>query len=194
MTQTPQIPLNYGFLSEAVKFYRLHGFEYIEVPWVVPAVYTKGLARTQAVYPVGDGDTLLTNGEQAFIFLLDQGVLELGKRYQTITPCFREKEQYSEWFLPYFMKLELIQTDLNGAEDLLSIAAQFFQSLGIPAKSVSTAIGTDLVWEGIELGSYGTRAMKLPKKECSWSYGTGIAEPRLSNALKHAKLQASPKQ
>ena len=46
--------------------------------------------------------------------------------------------------------------------------------------TISTDEGYDIVLNGIEVGSYGIRQ----HENLRWIYGTGIAEPRFSTALK----------
>lgn len=80
------------------------------------------------------------------------------------------------------MKNELIITDKVNEEQLEFItetALYFFQKYLKDSKIVKTDIGYDIMYDDIELGSYGIR-------ECSflrWIYGTGCAEPRLSTAI-----------
>jgi phenylalanyl-tRNA synthetase alpha subunit len=125
------------------------------------------------------GGYLVASGEQGFIELMIRENL-VGK-YFTITPCFRE-EKYDELHLPYFMKLELIDTEVDNKKlpAMINDAKRFFDNY-LETKVIPTKDGYDIVSakSNIELGSYGIRAYK----EFLWVYGTGVAEPRLSQVL-----------
>lgn len=70
---------------------------------------------------------------------------------------------------------------------LLIVLCSFFGSklgkyksdLVVIPQNVASGIQKDIVFRGIELGSYGIREHKYLK----WVYGTGLAEPRFSNVL-----------
>jgi hypothetical protein len=64
-------------------------------------------------------------------------------------------------------------------------AESFFKSEGLRVAHATTDIGTDLVTQSdqIEIGSYGMRSVVINNVTYKWSYGTGLAEPRFSQAL-----------
>lgn len=171
--------------SAAEWHYQMSGYKPIEAPWIV------GQEAYDATKPsdVRDfatiGGNLVASGEQSFLQLMLDGVMP-GKA-QCITPCFRD-EAYDEIHLPYFLKLELIDT-INVTEASLKIVIEdalgFFRAY-LSVELVDMGDGSfDIVASknGIELGSYGIRHYK----HFSWVYGTGLAEPRLSQAMEVSK-------
>lgn len=159
-----------------------------------------------------NGKCLLASGEQAFLYLANKGQLPYGK-YQTVTPCFRN-EIYDAHHAKQFMKLELIELldqskhvsskVLNGLVDKTArLAAGFFKLRAsgyaghVDIVNVTDEEGKvdplapertyqlDVVMrmadgECVELGSYGVRQTSF----AIWLYGTGVAEPRFSKALR----------
>lgn len=81
------------------------------------------------------------------------------------------------------MKNELIQTDDVSKRSLARIveeAAEFYeQYFGKKLTVINTDEGFDIEINGHELGSYGIRKHEY----LSWIYGTGCAEPRMSNLI-----------
>lgn len=171
-------------LARAEAHYEGLGYIQRAVPWIVSdAAYcsTKpdGVLSYETI-----GGYLVGSAEQAFLQLLLQGE-ELG-RHQALTPCFRN-EVHDEQHLPYFMKLELfdgIDVNRNGLERMVEAALSYYSPL-LPVEVVAVENGAlDIVSrEGIELGSYGIRTMRFEGRDLSWVYGTGCAEPRLTQAV-----------
>lgn len=193
------VQIDYGRLALAKEFYSDQGFTYIEVPWIVrPGSVDVTLPSDKRRFDTLDG-ALVGSGEQSFFDMRDS--LKPGK-YQTITPCFRD-EVVTEWNHRHFMKLELIQVlevarkpkDLDQSQwktlycvmvpYMMSVATAFFKmcsglnSLTPHLATVVTDIGYDIELNGVEVGSYGCRE----HDGFRWIYGTGCAEPRLSQAL-----------
>jgi len=84
------------------------------------------------------------------------------------------------------MKNELIIAGSSKSEDLEKIietAFSFFKG-EVPNSEllsiVKTEQGFDINYGNIEIGSYGIRSCSF----LDWIYGTGLAEPRFSRALK----------
>ena len=115
-----------------------------------------------------------------------EGLLD-SVNYVSAGPCFREEPTYDDLHLPQFFKVELFvrcKDEHEGrfaANELLYRAKRFMQDQStVPLSIVEEGFGWDLELNGIEVGSYGYR--------CAdgvgfWAYGTGIAEPRFSQAL-----------
>jgi hypothetical protein len=81
---------------------------------------------------------------------------------------------------------ELIKTDIvneDALHDIVNNSYLFFRNYIPDVKIVTTDEGFDIMYENIELGSYGIRECEFLK----WIYGTGCAEPRLSKAIKKYK-------
>ncbi|MEQ6333306.1 hypothetical protein [Sphingobium sp. MK2] len=183
MNITPKI--DYALLGEAVQFYKSLGYEYREVPWVVP------MAAIDATLPADSPRFVVTvarNGiENVFDLPLvgsaEQGFITLDLppgRYVGVTPCFRVEDQYDILRQSMFMKVELFD---NTGEDpdyepMVVEAQRFFRVHGLKADPVQTDIGHDLMADGIEVGSYGVRSHDGKV----WAYGTGLALPRFSVA------------
>ena len=80
------------------------------------------------------------------------------------------------------MKVELYWPKHYGRDvgDVLRDAATFFGLEGAIPEIVETDEGWDINVGGIEVGSYGSRSIH----DHLWVYGTGLAEPRFSQALR----------
>lgn len=171
--------INYEFIASAVNYYSRLGYEYIEVPWLVSwdAINITRPPHAQP-YQTFSGN-LVASGEQSFLEIRNK--LEVGKRYQCVTPCFRD-ENYDDLHKEWFIKNELIWVVNHDLPEYfmmcLEDAKSFFSSYG-KVEIVDTDIGKDLFINGIEVGSYGYRGYE----KFRWVYGTGVAEPRLSQAL-----------
>lgn len=177
--------INWGRIHRAVEFYKEAGYKYIEAPWnvskrsILDTIPDPNmLLETAQGYPVG-------SGEQSFIELLRQGT-KVGKAV-CCTPCFRQEKEYDSIHFPYFMKVELINTDSVTYDELkntIKHAMKFFNSEGIRTElACNKAPEIDLNDKsGMELGSYGIRDLGNLK----FVYGTGLAEPRASLSLEKA--------
>lgn len=183
------LKLNFVLLGKAQEFYNLHGFQNIEVPWVIDKKYVAETKPSDVSFYETLGGVLVASAEQSFIQMMEQGWNELGS-YQATTPCFRD-ENHDNLHSPYFMKTELFDNKNVNEErlhEIIDISLQFFNFLhpGI-AKIENMADGTyDIVGtrSGIELGSYGIRE----RLNHSWIYATGIALPRFEQVMEHETL------
>jgi len=173
--------IDYARISAAEAHYQAAGFELRSTPWIV------GLTAYNATKPAGAvpfvtlGGYLVASAEQSYLELMLGG--EYVGRAVTTTPCFRH-EDYDELHHPYFMKVELVDTldTSDGSLHRMIAAAQEFFEHFVPTKLINMENGTwDLVEasKGIELGSYGRRQHQGQV----WLYGTGLAEPRLAQAM-----------
>lgn len=177
--------IDHAKISAAEEFYESEGFEKIDVPWVI------GREAYCATFPdhvlpfFTLGGFLPASGEQSFIQLMIDGQLPEGK-YQCTTPCFRDEPKYDKLHLPYFYKVELIEVTTQPISwiPLAELARVFFYrycETEIAYGKVLPFQENDVVEKStqIELGSYGRRYYK----NLMWNYGTGLAEPRLSQVL-----------
>jgi hypothetical protein len=175
--------IDYQLLADSVDYYAPR-FRRIEAPWTV-SEYVNNLTMPegkQAYKLEHNKKCLVGSGEQSFLYLQIKGFLPPGK-YQTITPCLRD-EQFSIIHTKYFMKNELIVTD-DVSEDQLQFVVNichdfFVRVLGQKILQVKTEDGYDLMWNDIELGSYGIRDFQFIR----YIYATGCAEPRTSYCKK----------
>ena len=111
-----------------------------------------------------------------------EGKLQYGK-YVAASPCFRDEVKCDEIHFPYFFKVELISINSKSPEwdmdQCIDHAQDFFTAnCNDKIEIVKTKDGFDLNLNNIEIGSYGIRSYE----GFQWVYGTGLAEPRFSQA------------
>jgi hypothetical protein len=185
MLKIPSIPpIDYSRLARALEHYQFRGFSYLEVPWVISDAAMKVTTPSWVEIPTIQWGELVGSAEQSFIELMLAGQMPEGA-HVAATPCWRAEEKFDELHLPYFMKVELIDFMPDDPQRSLSLmldeAEKFF--LG----EVGPEIGRKWIGEtcdiettmGVELGSYGIRSFGPHV----WVYGTGVAEPRTSQAI-----------
>lgn len=197
-------------LFNARTFYTLRGYEYIDVPTLVGADAINSTIPEESkvdTKPILPPDLYhVASGEQGFIELWLENLLPKDKKLQTITACQRpfdkdRGELYQEWFI----KLELYNPDKNSFIDMLKDArdcySMYFNVAPSALEVVSTPLGLDLFYNGIEIGSYGSRTLTFKDtvtypvqkdaqddgfyettKTLSFSYGTGFVPFRLEKA------------
>lgn len=138
------------------------------------------------LYGQGD-DTVVASAEQSFLQLDKDGELEPGW-WMALTPCYREEPVLDDVHLPVFLKLELMRLAPEGQE-LHRLEAEwvayrlkdfFMEFYAMPTTVIETEDGWDVMYEDLELGSFGVRRTMTGR---SYIYGTGLAEPRASIAL-----------
>ncbi len=174
-------PINWQNIAQAISYYTQRGYDYIEVPWVVPRDISMVTAPPDVeMYNCALGD-LVGSAEQSFIHLMVEQNLQ--GSYVAATPCWRPEND--QWHQPYFFKVELFKrtknlTTARRESDKMAWHAQcFMEGLGGAPFLVPTESGLDLEIGGIEVGSYGARKWA----GFTWAYGTGLAEPRFSMAV-----------
>jgi hypothetical protein len=193
--------IQWGLLGNAVVYYQNKGYKYIETPWIVQNVMNMITTPHENLLTKIEGTTnsLVGSSEQGFLSMQMNDNLPRGK-YVSCSPCFRNETGNDGLHLPYFMKVELYQTDDTSIDAMYAIiqdAEDFFHSVysngegvgyfanggtknpGI--KRIVTPEGVDINLNDIEIGSYGIR------KFCShqWICGTGLALPRFNQALRN---------
>lgn len=174
--------IDYSNLVDSQKFYKSYGFKAIEAPWIITQKVNALTMPPDRKPNLIDGEGVLVgSAEQSFLQMYYSKMLKPGK-YQAITPCFRNEEILDELHHPYFMKNELIITDVVNPEMLYATiqnCMKFFKKY-IPEnlRLEKTEEGYDIMYKDIELGSYGIRECEF----LQWIYATGCAEPRLSYA------------
>jgi hypothetical protein len=189
--------INFKVIDDSIKHYEKRGFQRIESPWTVTQEVLDITKPDSAVDSFRllhkNGKGLVASGEQSFLYLYLKGFLPLG-RFQTVTPCFRF-ENFDSLHTKYFIKNELIETKAVSEatlNDILANAHAFFSSYFSDAEEQLKIIKTnkegsptsyDICYRGVELGSYGIRSCDF----LEWIYGTGVAEPRLSQVIRKFK-------
>lgn len=189
--ETIRAPIDWSRLGRATDFYRRLGFVSIETPWrvhrsVVDATIPKCAHPFRCDLDPTRPNYLVGSAEQGFLSIMS--TLTPGP-YQSLSPCFRDNE-IDELHFSDFMKLEIcVVGGRDDAAAMLGLAAELFaQSEGLRVHQMSTDIGFDLVNdEDIEVGSYGWRRVVVDGIEHTWAYGTGLAEPRFSQAIRGIK-------
>lgn len=174
--------IDWSRIGRAVEFYKALGYQYIEVPWVAPsAIIRETLPPGGKPYKLV-GEPLLDielvgSAEQSLLWMAKRGSLRgfTAQRFVGVSPCFRGDER-STVRQKTFMKVELWAPPFT---EVSADAWEFFKEEGAVVNRVTTPNGKDLYVAGLEVGSYGHRT----SGEISWTYGTGLAEPRFSQAL-----------
>lgn len=185
----PSLPrIDYALLGEALEFYEAEGYRYVEAPWAVSKQTVDITCPNPQFAARVDGlGYLVGSAEQSFLHLDLAG--KLGRhRFVACTPCFRLGDMEDDLHFPTFMKVELYDNTYasdTGWKAMLADARELAIRLGAPEDALSqeaTAEGRDLMLGGIEIGSFGLRQ----HGDHIWSYGTGLALPRFSQALERA--------
>lgn len=191
--------ISYKNIAKAIDFYSSRGYEYIEVPWRVSfdaELATASADKKPLLVSVIDGNSvtsdghLVRSGEQSFIELFLDKSIRPG-RYVCATPCFMYEAEDRYRFREFF-KVELIDIRINEFMDIPDLsrltkdAFDFFSAYPIPLNLINVPDQIhqiDILSQNIELGSYGIRDFMSDNTSVSWVYGTGCAEPRLSQAI-----------
>jgi len=190
IASAPRALINWRLISAATEFYADRQFQLIETPWRVAVnVALETMPPTGRAFTCSSDSSgfqvLVGSAEQGFLQISDS--LVSGKCYQSVSPCFRDERELSDIKFRDFVKVELIsvapQDPESEARRLASVARSFLKSVGVDVKLQETDIGWDLTISGIEVGSYGFRTASLGDGKFTWAYGTGCAEPRLSQAI-----------
>ncbi len=198
--------INYKMISDAVLFYRNHGFHETTVPWIVTTeTLKKTLPTDKRAFTVDDNACLVGSAEQSFIELMVNDHLYNSKKYVAVTPCFRD-DDIDEIHQKYFMKVELFcffdkgmgSSEKNAYDTVKLMYNCAFKFFSEEAQKYSNSSELtfvhvdprqcDIMLNGIEIGSYGTREIN---DEYIVAYGTGLAEPRFSLALMNQKREST---
>lgn len=185
--------IDYHKIAQSVDYYNNLNYQQIEAPWWVSKETVKitkpdGITENQLYFLETNKKCLVASGEQSYLYLAIKGRLPKGS-YQTVTPCFRDES--IDWLhRKCFIKNELIIVEAFKKDNLDKIildAFKFFETQ-VPNKNLLRVIETqektskisfDILYDDIELGSYGYRYCEF----LEWIYGTGCAEPRLTHTI-----------
>lgn len=163
----------YTRVSKAIQHYQDKGYKWIDTPWYVnQEAFLATYPGTRPAVGVCDLGFLVGSAEQGFIQLMQRGDLLPGK-YVSAGPCFRFEDLDRPFHHPYFFKVELIVVGSRDYQEMLYDAKEFLGGV-----IINTTEGLDLQLGGLEIGSYGYRVVG----DLVWAYGTGLAEPRYSDA------------
>ncbi len=196
--------IDWSLISEAITFYGTVGYTYVDTPWVVPNEVSRITFPGDAIScQFGD---LVGSAEQGFL----ARPVEAGAKLVSCSPCFRNEPVINDLYERWFMKVELYreghhlnevlrdaQVFLDGASRTHSIKTWgAHHGTWSPCEVIETSEGYDLNLNGIEVGSYGVRTHEGRE----WTYGTGIALPRFTVAVRYLEryaphpLQEPPRQ
>lgn len=181
--------IDLALIRKAIDFY---GCSLATVPYLVdpdimaftcpPGVVDKRLTHV-------DGKQYVASAEQSFLQLEKEGRVAVGDSPMlALTPCYRDEAVLDEVHLNIFLKLEIFDYSPVGPVDYARFWAvkmqQLFDSEGVWTHIVKTDIGYDVMSEGdLELGSFGYRQSP---NGVTYVYGTALAEPRASIAIREA--------
>jgi phosphoribosyl-ATP pyrophosphohydrolase len=181
--------VKYCIISDAERFYETNGFTPCHLPWAVDKQSIDATIPPEKTPDMLGNMYLVGSAEQAFVQEIREGRLDNNKCYVSTTPCFRQEPVLDKTHFRYFMKTELFcalyrpTTELikKEVERFLTIAYRFFSRyLQVSVVTTVEGYGYDIVSpSNVELGSYGYRTAG----DLTWIFGTGVAEPRLSDAL-----------
>lgn len=182
--------INWERIGRAVAFYEGCGYRNVSVPWWVSG------GAANATTPIGKGlfrvgslfdAYLVGSAEQSFIEMLRRGEMNVN-RYQATTPCFRDDGE-DDLHQHYFMKTELFAPSSWDPHSVAVQAYTFLKTYLGDLRVVRTGESEyDLMCGGIELGSYGRRTVCVGPEDVTFTYGTGLAEPRTSVAVERGYL------
>lgn len=193
--------INYSLVGKAIEFYKSRGYQYIELPWMVPMdSIMQTCPAEQYVYKTinsyGEEMGLVGSAEQAFIH--NSGWATDSQKYVSATPCFRCGDTNYPTNNDTFFKVELSAcnnwADWEIVEHFVQDAMDLFVELGCNEKYLEWSYQTDQLlnvditypwrWKHpeftpLELGSYGYRHLESLKHDKKvLYYGTGLALPR----------------
>lgn len=183
--------IDYGLLGHAFDRYVAKGYTPVEVPWLVGIEHIKATAPASCKsFELAHRQTydklVRVNGPNHFVGSAEQSFLSLdlpAGRYVGVTPCFRDEYRYDKWHQQYFMKIELFVRTENPILEVLTVMRDAEDVMGPLTTEIlngqATDEGYDLMLNGIEVGSYGSRSHP---DFGSWVYGTGLALPRFTSA------------
>ena len=190
--------IDYRKIATAVEYYGECGYKYMEVPWIISNKSMMITAPPEARLFSTFAGELVASGEQSFLEI--RPLLQLADGFpalfQCVTPCFRDEANPDDLHLQYFIKNELIAV-CHPTHDhsivpwaainyMIVNATFFFKKYAnysdikvIDAPQENSIVNKDITVKGIEVGSYGYRY----HEDFCWVYGTGCAEPRLSQVI-----------
>ena len=190
--------IDYEKIAAAVAYYETQDFKYIEVPWLI--------SHESMMITAPPGVRLFDTFAGSLVASCEQSFLEIRKEllkadgfpalYQCVTPCFRDEANPDDLHLQYFIKNELIGIShpshkketvpwallnyfIRKSLDFFKMYAKHEDVNVIDAPMPNSVVNKDITIKGIEVGSYGYRYID----DFAWVYGTGVAEPRLSQVL-----------
>lgn len=168
-------------ILEAMIYYKSLGYSPASVPMLVDHETTLiNLPENRNPLSIDTYD-YIGSAEQSFYQLISENKLADGK-YMALTPCHRDEPTIDDEHFSIFLKLELFSVRSEYDETILnSLRSNCFKFFKRYSDNICyDESNGDILINGIEVGSYGENYIS-DKHIC---YGTGIAEPRFSYAIK----------
>jgi hypothetical protein len=190
--------IDFSLISQAIYYYRNLGYHHIEAPWLVNRSISNLTKPENKRDFLIDSLALVGSGEQSLLQLVVEGKIDKHKHNKliTTTACFRD-DDIDDLHQRYFVKTEImiIPTTLDESHLISKLTTLIKQAKGFFGQFISVKevlLENNNFYDivdceyGIELGSYGVRTVNLPDSiSFTYIYGTGLAEPRLSNLLRN---------
>ena len=175
-------------LRDAREFYLNKKYKEIYVPTLVDADVINITCPAKEDLKNDNDLYHVASAEQGFIQLLKDG-FPLNGKYFSISSCYRPADKNKgELYLEWFLKLELFDSIPKNYSFLLLDARKLYSEyLKTNPDLITiqpTSIGLDLVYNKIEIGSYGKRNIVINNKHFEFAYGTGFVPFRLNKAKK----------
>lgn len=166
--------MNIDKFINAVNHYKKRGYVPIQLPYYASnAAIDITIPKDRVSLPHGLDNGYVGSAEQSFIDRILQKA-PLRGCFMAFTPCYRDEEEISTVTQLIFSKLELYSTKKSPTDictDVISfIGTHYNKEINI----VKTDIGIDLVYNDVEIGSFGDRTIN----GITYCYGTGITFPR----------------
>lgn len=178
-------------LCRAKELYEEAGYLPVDVPHIIKKEYSDHTKPEESPNLHHSQDLVYcASSEQSFIQLIEEGVLGEGN-YQSLAPCYRPEPNLDKDSCLVFLKLELISVGRTTTRQSMALTAyEVMRGLGVSGLFLTyTDEGIDLeTCTGLELGSYGYR--ETPSG-VAYTYGTGVAFPRLWNAKHRDSLRCT---
>lgn len=172
--------IDLSLLLKASNYYENLGYNSTSAPLLVDKdVINLTLPPTRHVTPHLD-KYYVGSAEQSFYQLLKEGLKPV-EQYMMLTPCVRD-ECPNSTHLGVFLKLELLIPG-NNFINIFQDVFDFYSNENLNPQLVNTEEGLDIYINDLEVGSFGTRKVY----EQDVSYGTGLALPRITQAINNIK-------
>lgn len=162
-------------LYKALNYYESLGYQMISTPYLINKDIIDITLPDNREAKEHNGLYYVGSAEQSAYQLFKDGKLPYDK-WMMLTPCQRDEEILDDNHLEIFLKLELMLKG-NQYNKIIEDVLSFYNNDNCIV--ISTEQGKDILFNNIEIGSFGTR-------EVFWqdfSFGTGLAMPRYTQAL-----------
>lgn len=172
--------IDIGLINTAYLYYLLRGYQPLTAPMLVDKDIVELTLPTDRKAHKHLDKYYVGSAEQSFYQLIKGGFKPDGS-YMMLTPCQRS-EINDELHLDIFLKVELVSTNKHYTV-IAKDVHDFYTALGQSAEVIvpkNDPSNIDLEINDIEVGSFGFREYN----GYIINYGTGLALPRYSQAIK----------